>query len=207
MSRALLQLGKIDEARLGAEVAAKLDASAAYELLTRIEIERPNLTEAHEAAAAAQQADPTLPMPAFVDGIALYQAEKYAEALPHFEDAVRQSAARRVPVADLRYFAGECLARLDRQAEAEAQFRDELKWFPMSVRTRSALAALYLAAKRTDEAAAAAEDLLRAQPTAEAYAAAARVYSGLANRKRASAIRAEARKLFGEQAVRAAEQR
>jgi len=207
MAKALRTLGKLDEAKRTAEIGAKLDAASAYETLTRIELERPNLVQAREAAQLAQQADPELPMPAFVEGVDLFATEKYDEALPRFEDALNQSASRRVPVADVRLFAGECLARLGRRAEAEAQLRDELKWFPMNVRARGALASLLVADGRLEAAAAEAEELLRVQSTAEGYAAAMRVFSSLANRKRVVALRAEARKLFGEHAIRAAEQR
>jgi len=164
------------------------------------------LNEAREEAATAVMLSefdpPTLArgraMVAYIDGRVLYERGEYAEALPFLENAIgalpHSSAAR---IADLHYFAGDTLARLDRSDEAEAEFLSELRAFPHSVRARVSLALLYHAASRDDEAAEVASDLVRLSPTADGYSAAARIWTALGDRKQADAIRAEARKAVG----------
>ena len=83
-------------------------------------------------------------MPAFVEGRILYDQGKYEEALPAFEEAV--AAARKpgaTPIPELHFYAGDTLLRLERHAEAEAEFVNELRRFPQNVRARAALATLY----------------------------------------------------------------
>jgi len=101
-------------------------------------------------------------------------------------------------LSDLHYYAGDALARLERYDEAEAQLRIEIVSFPQSTRARAALAMLLRTTGRSDEARDAIADMLRVVPTPESYAAAARVWTMFGNRQEADAVRAEARRTFGE---------
>lgn len=98
---------------------------------------------------------------------------------------------------DLHYYTADTFARLDRPDEAEGQFREELTYFPRNTRARAGLATLYHSTDRQDEAESAIADMLQASPTSDAYALAARLWTSFGNPRQASAVRLEARRLFG----------
>jgi len=200
-----LKQRRLDEARDQAQLAADLsegDASssaAAHELLARVALARHDADTARVEAGLARDADPALPLPAYIEGRLLHEQGRYEEALPLLLDAAAEQQKKRGrPLSDLHYYAGDALARLERYDEAEAQLRIEIVSFPQSTRARAALAMLLRTTRRSDEARDAIADMLRVVPTPESYAAAARVWTMFGNRQEADAVRAEARRTFGE---------
>jgi tetratricopeptide (TPR) repeat protein len=206
-ARALARLGRLDEAARVAAFAARLDPSSGNELLVQVNLRRKDHAAARMAADAARQADPTSPLPLLIEGVQLFEEGKFEEALPRLEEAVQLTASRRVQVADVRFYAGQTLARLRRYTDAEARLADELKWFPDSVRAREALASVYHDTGRTSDIPTLIQDVIRWSPTPEGYVAAFHM-SSLAGEKPAAAaiLRAEARQKFGEGPLRTAEQ-
>jgi tetratricopeptide (TPR) repeat protein len=201
----LLKQHKADAARerasLAVEVTPETDRktrAAAHELLAKIALALHDGDAAREEAALAHKSDPQLPLPAFVDARLLYDQGNFADALPFFEQALKEqkAAAATAPMAELHYYAGETFARLERYPEAETQFTAELAAFPQNVRARAGLALLYHATDRADEAAAAIGDILRITPTPESYALASKLWTTVGNRQQADAVRAEARRAF-----------
>src|SRR5258708_4141471 len=88
---ALLKLRKLDDARehaqLAADVAPAADPRArasAHEMLAKIALARHDIDAAREEAGLAREADPTLPLPIYIDARVLYDQGQYAEALPLF---------------------------------------------------------------------------------------------------------------------------
>ncbi len=200
----LLKQRKFDEARDHAQLAAEIartDAharAASHELLARIALVRHDADAARREAQLARAADPKLPMPAYVEGRLLYDQGDYDEALPRFlEAAAEQQRSRGSFLKDLHYYTGDTLSRFERYAEAEAQFKLELETWPRDARARAGIASLYQATGRTEAAGQVLTEMLRATPTPEAYALAARVWTTIGNRQQAEAIRAEARRAFG----------
>jgi len=201
---ALLKLRKLDEARdhaqLAVDVAAPSDKrsrAAAHEMLARIALAKHDPDSARDEARLAHEQDPTLPLPAVIDGRLLYDEGRYADALPLFQQALaelKKNAAR--PIAELHFYTGDTLGRLERYDEAEAEFLEELKVFPQNTRARAGLAMLYQANARPDEAERVLSDMTRITPTPDSYALAARLYAMFGNRKQADAVRAEARRSF-----------
>ncbi len=98
----------------------------------------------------------------------------------------------RGPIADLHYYAGDALIRLERPAEAEYHLLQELRAFPRNVRARGALAALYNETGRADEAGEVLTAMIRVSPTPEAYSLAARLWTSFGNPSQAAAVRADA---------------
>lgn len=84
----------------------------------------------------------------------------------------------------------------DRYAEAEQEFVDELKDFPTDTVASASLASLHQAAGRPDAARHTIDEMLRAAPTPETYAAATRLWTAFGNKKLADAVRAQARLEF-----------
>ena len=200
----LLKLRKLDEARehasLAAEVAADADhrsKASAHEMLAKIALARHDTDAARDEAAAARTEDPTLPLPIYIDARLLYDQGNYAEALPGFLQAIAElKKSGTLQISELHFYAADTLARLERYAEAEAEFIAELKYFPQNIRARGGLAMVYQAGDKSDEAARVLTDMLRISPTPDSYALAARLYTMFGNRKQADVIKTEARRAF-----------
>jgi Tfp pilus assembly protein PilF len=199
----LVRLRRFEEARQHAALAASLalerdvlSRSSAHEWLARIALARHEPDTARQEAELTKQADPSLPMPLFVDGRLLYEQERYADARPLFDQAATDLAkSHGRPIADLHFYRADTLIRLQQSAEAESELVAELKAFPQNTRARAALASLQHDAGRTDEMTEVMNDLVRVSPTADAYNLAARLWTSFGDRRQAAAARAEARHL------------
>ena len=100
------------------------------------------------------------------------------------------------PIADLHFSAAETLLRLERPADAEHEFLEELRYFPLNTRARAELATYYHTTGKADEAAQTLEDLVRIVPTPDTYNLAARLWTMFGNHRQAAALRAEAARVF-----------
>ena len=94
--------------------------ASAHEMLAKIALARHDTDAAREEAGLAREADPTLPLPIYIDARLLYDQGKYEEALPLFHQAVAElKDRRRCQITELHFYAGDTLARLERYSEAE----------------------------------------------------------------------------------------
>ena len=207
---ALLRLRRLTDAHEQAEQALQaagsrnLAASAeAHVVLAKIALARHDADEARQEAAMAHEADPTLPMPAYIDARLLYDQGQYEDALPLFEQATLDvKRAHAAPVLPLRYYTADTLVHLDRNDEAEVEYGEALRDFPRDLRARSGLAALYQSTGRPDEAGQTITGMLQVVPTPESYALAARLWKAFGNAHQADLVRADARRAFPEQSSR-----
>ncbi len=147
-------------------------------------------------AAAAQHEDPALPMMPFVRGRVLHAEGRFEEALTAFEEAAAMASQHERPLRELHWYLGDTLARLDRHADAETQFREELRAFPRNIRAYSSLAMLYRASNRPDGVEDTLDALIGASPTPEGYDTAARLWTIAGDPERAATLRADARARF-----------
>jgi len=199
---ALLKLRKLDEARDHAQLAVDMAAPAdhrarasAHEMLAKIALARHDTEAAREHAALAREADPTLPLPIYIDARLLYDQGKYADALPLFMQAIAElRKSGTLQITELHFYTGDTLGRLERYQEAEAEFLEELKYFPHNTRARGGLAMLYQASGQPDAASRVLNDMTRGTPTPESFALAIRLHTMFGNRVQADAVRAEARR-------------
>ena len=148
----------------------RLAPAIAHEMLARIAVHQRDETAARRHAQLAQQADPTLPMQTFVDGLILHGGGQYQAAAEKFLDVRRALSARTEQLADLNYYAADSLARLDRYAEAEPLFNAEIALFPAHPRAHAGLAMLYRATGRFPESERAIAELVRRNPSRRATA-------------------------------------
>lgn len=154
----LLKLGRVEEARAQAALAATTapadDArwrATAHQTLAMIALARHDEGGARSEATLANQIDPTLPMPQYVEGLIRYNANQFEGAVPFFKQALKETAARTIQMPELRYYLGDALARLERYAEAEPVLAEEARLFPSELRAHAALAMLYRATGRPRE--------------------------------------------------------
>lgn len=188
----LMRLGDLAGARAHAELAREVAPAAAHEMLARIAVEQGDAATARREAELTRAADPSVPMPAMVEGLLLHRRGEYALALPQFEAAQRALATRTVQMPELHYYIGDCLARLDRHDEAARAFNAEIAMFPANLRARAGLAMLYRVTGRDQQAEQAIADLLRVSPTREGYSLAAQLWTMFGEAGKAAAARAEA---------------
>ena len=191
----LLRLGRLDEARKHAELAVDAAPVVAHELLSQIAIRQNDMATARREAKAAQAADPTLPLPAYVEGLIRYNAGQYADAIPYFQQARQGLETRTIQIAEVNYYIGDSLARLERYSEAQPYFEAEIRVFPNNLRARAGLAMLYRAMGRDADSEQAISQLIRQAPTREGYDLAAQLWTMFGESARAAAARAESHRL------------
>jgi tetratricopeptide (TPR) repeat protein len=149
-----------------------------------------------EHAAAAHDANPSIPVRQFVQGRLLYEEGKYEESATTLAQAAASLTESNRAFADLHLYLGESLARLDRYDEAESQFREELKEFPRSMQAYTSLAMLYRASNRDAAVEDVLNELVASTPTPEGYGVAARLWTIVGDPSRAEALRSDARSRF-----------
>ena len=188
IATAELRLGNLDAARANAEAVLGREPARAREVLARVALTRGREAEAMEQARLAQAADPTLPLPGYIEGALQHARGRYAAAIAPLQRAAEQADARRVTLRDLRFTLGDALAREGREADAEREFLKELEAFPENSRARASLALLYQAQGRTPEARRTVADLVAATPTPESYLLAVRTLAIAGDRGEAAVV-------------------
>jgi tetratricopeptide (TPR) repeat protein len=171
--------------------------SAAHQVAARVAVTLGNFALGELHADAAEREDPTVPMRAFVRGWVALVEGRYDEARAAFEAAVASLEDQGRAVEDLHLQLGETLAHLELHAEAEEQFRLELRSFPHSLPAYTRLAALYHATDRIDDFEDVIDSITQAVTTPSGYDAAVRLWTVAGKPERAAALRAEARTRFG----------
>ena len=203
LADALVKAGNTDAAKEQATVAVMLaeaespaEVFAAHEMAARVALVSGDKEAATEHAAAAHEANPSIPVRQFVQGRLLYEEGKYEDAVSTFAQAAMTLAEANRSLADLHLYLGESLARLDRYDEAESQFREELRDFPRSMQAYTSLAMLYRASNRDAAVEDVLNELVASTPTPEGYGVAARLWTILGDPSRAEALRSDARTRF-----------
>jgi choline-sulfatase len=200
---ALLKIGRLDEAQHDAEQALDVMSNgrgamlaSVEDLLARIATARRDFVAARTHAANAEQAEPSIPRVAFIEGLVLHNQGEYEDALTQFRKAEAVLNGKPVLLADLHFFAADALARLERWDEAATELVREIELFPRNLRARANLATAYRSAGRPEEAERALIELTAIAPTPEGFGVAARVWAAGGDVRRAEALRAEGRRRF-----------
>lgn len=200
---ALLRVGRPEDAAAEADRAVRLADKApparlavAHAVAARVAIARKDADTAMLHAAAAEKADPLVPLQNFVRGRLLFDEGRFEEALGPFQDAVAALRTSGAALPDAHLYLGETLTRLERAADAEPEFRDELRAFPHNLQAYASLAMLYRSADREGDVEDVLDELVESTSTPEGYAMAARLWTALGERSRAEALRSDARTRF-----------
>jgi tetratricopeptide (TPR) repeat protein len=210
-ARVEIDAGSFDKAatRLAAalEAPASLESAearaTAHHLLATVAAARRRPEDARAQATLAEEAQPDVPYRWFVQGRLLHDQDRCEPAVAAFDEALAALGTRPSPFDGLHWLRGDCLARLDRHADALAAFERAIADAPFNLRAYTSLATLLDAANRHADAVAVVERMVRAVPTPPAYATAVRLSTVLGERDRAAQWRAEARERFaGEPALR-----
>src|SRR6185295_12728999 len=131
---------------------------------------------AQKHAEAALQASPEARLPRLLLARSAAQRGDYARALVLLDEAVAlEESTRAAPMQGIRAARADALAHAGREAEAEADFRREVRDFPENLEAWSRLALLYAAGGRSQEFGALLLEMTRRVPTPQSFDAAARV--------------------------------
>jgi tetratricopeptide (TPR) repeat protein len=141
-------------------------------MLTRIALAKRDRARARAYASSAANISPDFPLRDYVEGRIAYDAGRHGDAWSFFARAIDASRSQTLQIRGLRLYAGDTLAHLERFAEAEQQFREEIRLFPDSTFAYLSLANLYQLFGRVDEAEQVLEAMLRTAPSDDAHAAA-----------------------------------
>jgi tetratricopeptide (TPR) repeat protein len=185
---AQVRVGQLDRAEAHARLALERDPAGAREILARVALARGRVQDALAEARLAERADPGLPMPAFIQGMILYNDRRYDAAIPLLRQAAARLGPKRLALRDLHFALGDSLAHAGRDGEAEAVFQQELVLFPENSRARASLALLYAAQGRRADAERSLVEIISATPTPESYLLAARTLQAVGDRRAAAAI-------------------
>lgn len=195
LSEYYLETGRYKEAREHAFLAREAGATNPHLLLARIAIAQGDLVAAESAAQEALRETPKGRIPRLILGHIRRERGDLLGALEELEMARRLSREGQPPLGNLDFLRGDVLARLGREREAEAAFREEVASFPFAPAPRTGLALLYASQGREREAREALEALV-ALKTPEALSAAIRTYQVLGDPDSAAALRTVRHRLF-----------
>jgi len=190
-----LELGDFDRARLYAERALAANAPPeAHEVLARIALSRQDWPTAEKEAKLALEGHQGRKLPLLVLAQVQRAHGDLAGALQTLDDVLaRLARSGQGEMTNVHYLRGDVLARMQREAEAEAEFRKEISVFPENAAAWSGLALLYASEGRSDDARRAITDLVRTIPTPRGYRAAAETLRVLGDAEGAQAFERQAR--------------
>lgn len=191
-----LDLGRLDAAQLNAQQALKLNPAEARLILAGVAMARKEWIAAERDARLAldDESRPRIPALILLARILVEQG-RLSDALAAADRAVariQQDGAP--PVATLASTRGDILARMGRNAEAEAAFRHEIQMFPTTTDAYVRLAILLASQKRFTEIAPTLEAMVTASPAPRTYHLAAQAMSDLGNEEAARAFRRRAQR-------------
>ena len=192
-----LATGNYAEARRHAELVGDAGPNSPHENLARIALAEGDLDAAERESRAMLEKYPARRIPRLILGRVRHDKHDCVGALAELDRAASPRGAESpAPLQNLNFLRGDCLARLNREAEAEGAFQQEMRDFPGNPPARTGLAMLYASQGREADARKALSDLVRQVHTPEAFFAAIRTYEILGDPESAAELRAQARRLF-----------
>ena len=188
-----LDLGDLDAATKNAQIAMKLDPVEAHLVLAAVAEAKSDLSGAErEGRASVAAAEPPRVPALILLARVLAQEQKLPEALATITRAAARVGEGAHPVPTLASTRGDILARLGRNEEAEAAFREEIANFPQTTNAYVRLALLLASEHRFNEIDPTLEAMVTASPSPATYMLAAQAMHDLGNEAGARSFRARA---------------
>jgi Tfp pilus assembly protein PilF len=185
------------EARRHAELVGDAGLTSPHENLARIALAEGDLDTAERESRAMLKKYPSRRIPHLILGRVRHDRRDCVGALAELDLAAKpRKGELSAPLQNVSFLRGDCLARLGREAEAEAAFQQEIRDFPSTPSARTGLAMLYASQGREGEARRALSDLVTQVHTPEAFFAAIRTYEVLGDPQSAAQLKAQARRLY-----------
>lgn len=201
LARAYALDGRFDLAQRHAEIASARDPGAGFETLAELMLDKGQIDRAVDFARRSLAQDPQRMMSHYVLGVVAHRGGRYEEALSDLQKAEEINRRRKASVIlELHYLIGDCLARLGKNPEAEAEFLAEIQAIPRTRKGRVGLAMLYRSEGRDGEAREALAGVVGSdpRPTADEYWTVVQTLTVLGDRSAAASWAGKARALFPE---------
>ena len=193
-----LEMGKVDEAIRHATVARKMGDDAAGEILARGLLAKGDLAGA-EAAARVTLSDAANRRTGMLVLARIGVRKGDLAGALEWTRKADDGGANRIPPAELHLLRGDILARMNRHAEAEAEFREEVRFYPATVNAWNALVFLLAAENRHDDVRRAVDEMLSKVPGVETWLSAVRIWTVIGDRKSAELCREAAVRRYPEE--------
>jgi arylsulfatase A-like enzyme/tetratricopeptide (TPR) repeat protein len=191
MADRLLEAGRSDEALAHADLAKERGDPAADEVRARVLLAKGDFAGAKRAALASLDAPSNRGRGhLLLARIAVLEGDLGA-ALEWTDRAARNAPQRGLPPAGLHLVRGDVLARMGRHAEAEGEFREEIRAYPSAFAAWESLVLLLAAQGRAADVRKTVKALTETVPGAESYLAAARALEVVGESALAGAVRRE----------------
>jgi choline-sulfatase len=166
-----LEAGHLDEAWQHAELVLPRDAPRAHDVLARVAMARGDLASAEQHARQATTGGDRAAARVTLARV-LKRAGRDAEALAAADEAAQIVAdENKPPFAGLAFLRGDLLARLGRNREAEAAFRQEIALAPADARAYQSLIVLLVSTGRGNDATPLVFQLIERAPSADNFGA------------------------------------
>jgi arylsulfatase A-like enzyme len=174
-----LAIGDLDTAQQHAEIAGRIEPGESHEILARVWLRRGDSARAEaEGKLALETAhDPATSL------LVLAGVEKQRNNLPA---ALAYLDRAKSPHPGVHLERGDVLARLGRNAEAEAEFRVEIAQYPTAPAAYSSLVMLLATEHRLDDATKVVLECIKAAPAPHTYVVMAETLKAIGDQKGAS---------------------
>jgi arylsulfatase A-like enzyme/Flp pilus assembly protein TadD len=150
LGRVCLRLERWDEAAANGSIAVRDHPGPAHAILARAALGKGDLETAERESAEARKSSGSETEADSIEAEVLIRRGRLADALAMIDGARRRrDASGGEPVEGLEYLRGDALARLDRRAEAEQAFREEIRLFPRNTTAYARLAIVLALEHRT----------------------------------------------------------
>jgi tetratricopeptide (TPR) repeat protein len=161
--------GRRDRAESHARLASQREPGRGFETLAQISLDRNRPNDAASYARRSLAAEPDRVMSRFVLATVERRAGRYEAAAAEYRQAIESASRQKgLLVRGLHEGLADCLARLGREAEAEAEFRQEIALIPHSREARIGLGLLFRSQGRDADARDALAGIVTANPRAGA---------------------------------------
>lgn len=187
----LLQMGRLPEARDHAELGLKVSPAMANSLLAQIALTEGKPEEAEKAARTALASPGSRIAPLITLAQVQAKQDRLEEALRTSDEAaaeIARTGAAGQAFAGFHFVRGDVLGRLGRAAEAEKEFREEIRSFPADTRAYASLAVLYASEGRPEEAISVLRQMVEGNGSPAAYAEAVRTLRVLGDPQGAASL-------------------
>jgi arylsulfatase A-like enzyme/Tfp pilus assembly protein PilF len=161
--------GRRERAEKHALLASEKEPGRGFETLAEIRLDQKRPQDAARYARRSLEAEPDRVMSRFVLATAERRAGRCESAAVEYRHAIEAASRQKgLLVRDLHAGLADCLARLGREAEAEAEFRQEIALIPHSREARIGLGLLFRSQGRDAEARDVLAGIVTANPRAGA---------------------------------------
>jgi len=181
MAELYVRLHRFEDAKKHAELALAGNPSGAHESLARIALESGDLALAERESRAAATTAGTVIL------ARIHAAQgRFDDALHMLEQLRGEAASKQMHVEGLEFALGDLYAKMNRFAEAEQAFRNEIAMFPSDLQAYSSLAVVLVVQKKYDAVDPVLTQMAENNRSPQAYLVAAKTYAVLGDARTAA---------------------